>query len=213
VGGERCESHFPHLTPRIPHLTSHISRGRGGEMKPEDVLIKRAAVGDKAAYEKLVDQYKKYVFAIVLNLTRDSFHAENIAQEVFLQVYISLPGYRFEGFRTWIGRIATRKAIDWKRKQLRIAEKERLAVVEENLTDRGGCDSPEDALIRKEEAQRIRKLCGGLPDGYRTVVEKYYFSGKSYRQIADEEGIALKTVETRLYRARQKLKEQWRGEG
>lgn len=181
-------------------------------MKPEDVLIKRAAVGDKAAYEKLVDQYKNYVFAIVLNLTRDSFHADNVAQEVFLQVYISLPRYRFEGFRTWIGRIAVRKAIDWKRKQQRIAEKERLAAAE-NLAARGQQSSPEQTLIKKEEAQRIRSLCGQLPDGYKTVVEKYYFFGKSYRQIADEEGIALKTVETRLYRARQKLKEQWKEDG
>ena len=182
-------------------------------MRPEDFLIKKAAAGDKAAYEQLVDKYKKYVFAIVLNLTRDSFHAENIAQEVFLQVYISLHRYRFEGFRTWIGRIAIRKAIDWKRKQQRIAEKERRAAVEEKLAAQEERGSPEDTLIRQEEAQRIRRLCSRLPDGYRTVVEKYYFSGKSYRQIADEEGLALKTVETRLYRARQKLKEQWRGEG
>jgi RNA polymerase sigma factor (sigma-70 family) len=182
-------------------------------MKPEDLLIKKAAAGDKAAYEQLVDKYKKYVFAIVLNLTRDNFHAENIAQEVFLQVYISLPQYRFEGFRTWIGRIAVRKAIDWKREQQRIAEKERRAAAEEKLAAPEERGSPEDTLIRQEEAQRIRSLCSRLPDTYRTVVEKYYFSGKSYRQIADEEGLALKTVETRLYRARQKLKEQWKEEG
>jgi RNA polymerase sigma factor (sigma-70 family) len=180
-------------------------------MKAEDFLIKKAAAGDKAAYEQLVDKYKKYVFAIVLNLTRDSFHAENIAQEVFLQVYISLPRYRFEGFRTWIGRIAVRKAIDWKRKQQRIAEKE-MRAAEEKLAAQEERGTPEDTLIRQEEAQKIRSLCSRLPDSYRTVVEKYYFSGKSYRQIADEEGLALKTVETRLYRARQKLKEQWKEE-
>ncbi len=181
-------------------------------MKSEEAIIKLAAAGDKDAYEQLVDKYKKYVFGIVLNLTRDSFHAENIAQEVFLQVYISLSQYRFEGFRAWIGRIAIRKAIDWKRKQQRITEKERQAAAEERLLVQKERGSPENALISREEAQRIRSLCSRLPDGYRTVIEKYYFLGKSYRQIADEEGLALKTVETRLYRARRKLREQWRGE-
>ncbi len=182
-------------------------------MNREDIVIKRAAAGDKAAYEQLVDMYKGYVFAIILNLTRDSFEAENIAQEVFLQVYISLPRYRFEGFRTWLGRIATHKAIDWKRKQQRVQAKERLVAVQDNIPEQQNPDGLDETLIMKEDAVKIRYLCSQLPDGYRTVVKKYYFSGKSYRQIASEEGIAVKTVETRLYRARQKLKEQWKEGG
>jgi RNA polymerase sigma factor (sigma-70 family) len=186
---------------------------RGGEMNSEDIIIKKAAAGDKAAYEQLVDKYKGYVYAIILGLTRDSFHAENIAQEVFLKIYISLPQYEFKGFRTWIGRIATHKAIDWKRKQQKIQAKEKLVAVEENLPAQEAGNSIEDAVIRQEDAIRIRHLCSQLPDNYRTVVKKYYFSGKSYRQIASEEGIAVKTVETRLYRAKQKLKEQWKEGG
>ena len=106
-------------------------------MNPEEIVIKRAAAGDKAAYEKLVEKYKGYVFAIVLNLTQDRFHAENIAQDVFLQVYISLPRYRHEGFRTWLGRIAARKAIDWKRKHGRTQAKERPLTAPEQLPGQG----------------------------------------------------------------------------
>ncbi len=182
-------------------------------MNPEEIVIKRAAAGDKAAYEKLVDKYKGYVFAIVLNLTQDKFHAENIAQDVFLQVDISLPRYRYEGFRTWLGRIAARKAIDWKRKYGRTQAKERPLAAPEQLPGQRESPSLEEDLIRREDERRIRALCSQLPDSYRTVIIKYYFSGKSYRQIAEEEGIAVKTVETRLYRARQKLREQWKEDG
>ncbi len=183
-------------------------------MNPEDILIKQAAAGDKAAYEQLINQYKGYVFAIILNVIGDKFHAENIAQDVFLQVYISLPQYRFEGFRTWLGRVTIRKAIDWRRKRYRIEAKEKLFGVEKNpsLSYIERTD-PGEELIRKENAKKIRALCAGLPQGYKTVIEKYYFAGKSYRQIADEEGIAVKTVETRLYRARRTLKKQWKEEG
>ncbi len=182
-------------------------------MNQEDVLIKRAAAGNKAAYEQLVNKYKGYVYAIILNLVNDSFDAENIAQEVFLQVYISLPQYRFEGFRTWLGRITVRKAIDLKRKQQKIRDGERLVAAQVHLARQDGYGSLEEDLLRREDAERIRNLYSQLPDSYRTVVKKYYFSEKSYRQIASEEGIAVKTVETRLYRARKKLREQWKGDG
>lgn len=179
-------------------------------MSLEDILIKRAAAGDKEAFEQLVDKYKGYVFAIILNLTKDDFHAENIAQEVFLQVYLSLPRYRFAGFRTWLGRIAVRKAIDWKRKQQRIQAKEKAAALREQLALQGEQNSIEETMLQQEDAVRIRVLCRQLPESYRRVITKYYFSGKSCRQIASEEGITVKTVETRLYRARQKLKERWK---
>ncbi|NLP36972.1 MAG: RNA polymerase sigma factor [Firmicutes bacterium] len=178
-------------------------------MNAEEVLIKQAAAGDKAAFEQLVEKYKAYVLAIILQLIPDSFHAENVAQEVFLQMYISLPQYRFAGFRTWLGRMATRKAIDWKRKQRRIQEKEIFIPGNEQLPVQEGQDFVIEKLMRQEEAKQIRALCRQLPGRYQAVIEKYYFLGKSYRQIALEEKIAVKTVETRLYRARQKLKEKW----
>ncbi len=198
-------------------------------MNPEEILIKKAAKGDKPAYEQLVNQYKNYVFAIILNFTKDSFHAENIAQEVFLQIYISLPRYRFEGFKAWVGKIALRKAIDWRRKR-NITEKAEVLVLQEkdlaSYRDKGltvyqgkepavctEYSAPEMLLIKQENVQRIKDLCKGLPDNYRVVVEKFYFSDKSYKQIAREEGISPRTVETRLYRARKKLKEQWEEEG
>ena len=93
-------------------------------MGPEESLVKQAANGDKKAFAELVDRYKAYIFAIILKFINDKEQAENIAQETFLQVYISLPGYKHEGFRTWIGRIAVNKAIDLQRKVHRGAARE-----------------------------------------------------------------------------------------
>lgn len=178
-------------------------------MNPEEALVKKAAAGDKAAFAQLVEKYKAYVLAIVLQVVHDSFHAENVAQEVFLQLYISLPQYRCEGFKTWLGRIAIRKAIDWRRKHRKILEKEMFLPENVHMAVQGGQDFVIEKLVRQEEEEKIRALCRRLPGNYQTVIEKYYFLGKSYREIAREEKIPVKTVETRLYRARQKLKEQW----
>jgi RNA polymerase sigma factor (sigma-70 family) len=186
---------------------------RGEEMETEDLLVRQAAQGDRRAFERLVETYKGYVFAIVLNLIKDGHQAENVAQEVFVQVYISLPRYRHQGFRTWLGRIATNKAIDWKRKQAKIERTELpLDTVEDPASD-GGSGQPDEELIRKEEFRRLRRVCEALPDKYRTVVKKYYSLGRSYSEIAAEEGIPVKTVETRLYRARKIIKERLEQEG
>ncbi|NLY86225.1 MAG: hypothetical protein GX077_07725 [Tissierellia bacterium] len=80
-------------------------------------LIKRVLAGEKAAFEKIVEKYKGYVFAIIFNFIKDYDEAENIAQEVFLQIYISLPEFKFDNFKGWISRVTANKAIDWKRKK------------------------------------------------------------------------------------------------
>jgi len=164
-------------------------------MNSEDILIKQAIDGNHAA----------------LNFVSDNHQAENVAQEVFLKIYLSLPRYRFEGFRTWIGKIAAHKAIDWRRRQQKIAVKEKIMDIDDLLEDAiPNNDLPGERLIEKEQIEKLQTLYKQLPEKYRVIVEKYYFSDKSYQQIAKEEGIALKTVESRLYRARQMLKKQWK---
>lgn len=182
-------------------------------MSSEEILIRKAAEGSKAAFEDLVERYKAYVFAIILNFIEDNNQAENVAQEVFLQIYISLPRYRYEGFRTWIGRIATRKAIDWKRKEGRIAVRERPVDMQEFVPGEDMSVRLEDEFIFNEDRERLKVLCDELPPKYRTIVKAFYYAGKSYKQIAMEEGIAEKTVESRLYRARKILRENWKEGG
>jgi RNA polymerase sigma factor (sigma-70 family) len=182
-------------------------------MEAEDLLVRQAAQGDQRAFERLVETYKGYVFAIVLNLIKDGHQAENVAQEVFIQVYISLPQYRYQGFRTWLGRIAANKAIDWKRKQAKIERTERPLDLAETPALGGGLGQLDEELIRKEDFQRLWRVCQSLPEKYRSVVTKYYSLGWSYSQIATDEGIAVKTVETRLYRARKIIRERLEQEG
>ena len=89
-------------------------------------LIKKILSGDDNAFSQVVDEYKNYVFAIILNFIKDYDEVENVAQEVFLQVYISLPDFKIENFKGWIGRIAVNKSIDWKRKNAKIYTEERI---------------------------------------------------------------------------------------
>jgi DNA-directed RNA polymerase specialized sigma24 family protein len=74
-------------------------------MEPEELLIKRVINGDQEAFRSIVEKYQNLVFAICLNIAGQRQEAENLAQETFLQVYRSLPRYRNQGFKAWIGKI------------------------------------------------------------------------------------------------------------
>lgn len=192
--------------------------------------IKRVLSGDEEAFREIVETYKAYVFAIILNFIDDRFEAENIAQEVFLQTYRSLPQYRFQSFKGWIGRIAVNKALDYRRKEDKRKAEMPVACLEERIAGGGrgglalanrlclegntiifsGHVSPEEIVVKKEEMRRIGELCRSLPEIYRTTLEKFYLQGKNQQEIAEEEGTSVRTVESRLYRARSMLREKWK---
>lgn len=89
-----------------------------------DITGAKVPFGDEQAFCEIVETYKGYVFAIILNFIKDNYIAEDIAQEVFLQAYRSLPQFRNKNFKAWIGKIAVNKAIDFKRAQGKFHKKE-----------------------------------------------------------------------------------------
>lgn len=178
----------------------------------EEQLVQQALSGNQEAFRQLVEKYKAYVFAIVLNFVPDHFEAENVAQDVFLQIYRSLPQYHFNSFKSWIGRIAANKALDWQRTQKRNGCEQPFnleSLLNKNLIS--PVNNPEAILLLKEDTKRIMRICSELPEIYRNAVEKFYFQGKSRLQIAEEEHTTIKTIESRLYRGRKMLSEKWEG--
>lgn len=186
-----------------------INKGKGVvKVCHDEPWIENFLARDPQAFEELINRYKAYVFAIILRLVSDPDDVQDIAQEVFLQLYRSLSEQPIDHLQAWIGRVAANKAIDWKRRQARQFE------LLENDMDRQALPaaadiSPEQMLLNQERESHVKDLCRSLPPRYSRVMMKYHFENKSYQQIAREEGISLKTVESRLYRARKILRQRW----
>jgi RNA polymerase sigma factor (sigma-70 family) len=181
-------------------------------MNKESVLIEKAAKGDESSFAEIINLYKNYVFAIILNFIKDYNEVENVAQEVFLQIYLSLPNYESDNFKGWISRIASNKSIDFLRKK-KAKFREEVIENEEELMDNPRFShnhTPEEILIEKEKTEEVSKLCKSVPPIYADVIKKFYLEGKSYEEIAKEEGVTVKTIASRLYRGRNMLKEKWR---
>lgn len=183
-------------------------------MDKELLLIKKAIEGDEQAFEKIVDLYKNYVFAIILNFIKDYNEVENVAQEVFLQIFISLPKYESDNFKGWISRIASNKSIDWIRRKKSKFKEETMENSQEIIEDPkySHVETPEEIFLQNEKIKEINNMCSSISPIYEDVIRKFYLEGRSYEEIAGEEGVTVKTIASRLYRARNILKEKWREE-
>lgn len=178
----------------------------------EEELIRKAALGDEESFSELIDLYKNYVFAIILNFIKDHNEVENVAQEVFLQIYLSLGKYESDNFKGWIGKIAANKSLDSIRRK-KSKFREETFYNTDYLIDNIESENvvrPEEVLIEKDNKEALAEVMDTMPEIYKTALEKFYFQDKSYEEIAEEEKVEVKTIASRLYRGKILLKEKWR---
>lgn len=165
-------------------------------------------VGDEHAFRLLVEKYKNTLFRVIYPILRHEKDAEDATQEVFLKIYYALPEHSSQGLKSWMTRIAINHAIDVKRKKQRqyetVLEPDDLSTLsqsEENIVV---------PLLRKEQRKLVQERLYNMPANYRDVIQAYYISEKSYQQIAEEQQVEVKTVETKLYRARNWMRKHWK---
>jgi len=182
----------------------------GGIRITDERLIETILAGDEQAFMDFVSLYGPFLFAVIFPIIREQHSAEDVLQETFLQIYRSLPQYQHKGLKTWLARIATNKAIDWKRKNAAQKIEHLTEDMDVQVTDWDPSQNqPETVQLQWEERTELLEACKGLPTIYQETIEKYYYQGKTYVEIAQEEKISVKTVESRLYRAKQLLKRSW----
>ncbi|MCE4049956.1 MULTISPECIES: RNA polymerase sigma factor [Bacillaceae] len=181
---------------------------RGERIIADQELIELVKLGDDDAFRQLVEKYRQDVFRTIYSILKDQKEAEDAAQEVFLKIYYSLPKYENQGFKTWITRIAVNHSIDVKRKQQRRKED----ITEQIELDTGKKDNVVAEVLIRQQRKLLREKLNDIPDNYRDVIYGYYIAEKSYQQLAEEQNVQVKTIETKLYRARIWLKKHWKEE-
>nr|WP_026074441.1 sigma-70 family RNA polymerase sigma factor [Brevibacillus massiliensis] len=173
----------------------------------DEQLIRQIIAGDAEAFRIFLERYRQYLFQVVYSVLRHQKDAEDVTQEVFVQIYLSLPQYQSQGIKAWMTRIAVNKAIDWKRKAQR--SREELTESLDQLSVPVAAEAADSPVLQKEYRETIRGRLHELPQNYREVVYAYYFEEKSYQEIASEQGIEPKSVESKLYRARKWIRSHW----
>lgn len=180
----------------------------GGERYLEQALIEKVKAGDEHAFRVLVETYRNFVFHSVYAVLRNQKDAEDATQEVFLKIYLSLPQYENQGFKTWLTRIAVNHAIDMRRKAYR--QREEAAEDFQLDTNMRSEESVPDQVAKKEMQRIVRKRIDELPENYRDVIYGFYIEEKTYEQMAKEQNVKRETVATKLHRARLWMKKRWK---
>jgi RNA polymerase sigma-70 factor (ECF subfamily) len=159
-----------------------------------DELFARVARQDRDAFSELYDGLSPMVFGVALRTTTSRAIAEEVTQEVFVQVWRQAD--RFDpskgSVRSWVATLAHRRAVDAVRRAQASSERE------ESLPGVGPRHDVAEEVVDNDERDRVREALGELTDLQRESIELAYFGGMTYREVAEHLGAPLGTVKTRM---------------
>jgi RNA polymerase sigma-70 factor (ECF subfamily) len=180
---------------------------------PDAALMLRVKQGDTMAFTELVEKYKQPVMNLVARTLRDQTEAEDLAQNVFVQVYKS--AYRYKStakFSTWLFTIARNLCLNEIRRRSRHpAESLEGQSEQEDQPQRQFEDKktfqPTENLLQSELAQKIEAALAELPENQRTAILLCRQEELSYEEIAEVLGTSLSATKSLIHRGRETLKE------
>ena len=176
-------------------------------------LVGRILGGERDLFTVLMSRYEKRIINYVYRITHRYEEAHDLAQEIFVKVYLALDRYdpKYQ-FSTWLFRIAQNSAIDALRKKAivevplaRPSTEDDPAGKEREFADEG--ISPYRALKNKELSGAIEQAVENLPADYRELIQLRHYAELSYEEIALMKKLPLGTVKNKLFRARNLLKD------
>ena len=174
------------------------------------MIVRKVLQGDVNAFEKLVTEYERAVYAIAQRMTGNAEDAADMTQETFIKAYNSLSSFRGDSkFSVWLYRIANNVCLDFLRSRSRKptvslstedddGEETQLDIADES-------QSPELLLESALTRDAVRRGLDSLPPDYKQILLLREIQGLSYEEIAAALGIESGTVKSRIFRARKRL--------
>jgi len=183
----------------------------------EQELVKKLQQADQLAFKHLVDKYQDKVQNTCWGFVKSSTEAEDLTQEVFIEIYESIHTFKFDSkLGTYIYRVAVNKSLDYIRKQ---KSQKRWGVIlsilswseNKELPTMPDWEHPGVTLENKERASILMSKVEELPDNQRVAFTLHKIEGLSYQEIAEVMQVSLASVESLIFRAKQNLKKKLQG--
>jgi RNA polymerase sigma-70 factor (ECF subfamily) len=167
---------------------------------PDLQSITAVAEGDSEAFEQLVRKYERRVFATVRRYIGDDSAVDDIAQEVFLQVWTKAKQFKGKSsFSTWLYRIVANKCLNYREKRAKRQTLPLSDAIPDNKPDM------EQLHEKDDEAAFVRAAVDKLPKRQRIALVLSQFDGYSYKEISEIMKVSLSSVESLIFRARKGL--------
>jgi RNA polymerase sigma-70 factor (family 1) len=177
----------------------------------EEILVAELKKGSESAFKRLVDKYQKKVFNTSLSFVHNAEDAEDVSQEVFIEIYKSMNGFREDAsLNTWIYRIAVNKSLEFIRRK---KVKKRFALLtslfgneQEQSIQVPDFNHPGLIMEDREMGQILFKAIDKLPKNQNTAFVLHNIEGLSYQEIAEVLKTTLSSVESLIFRAKSNLR-------
>lgn len=181
--------------------------------RTEILLIEDLRAGDMAALAVIVEKYKRLVYRLAFQITKNHEDANDVMQDTFLKVYESIHSFRKESaFETWLYRIVVNQAINLVKRRERRREAPLSGTTETQIRSElkrasNLRNNPHLSVERKELQRQVTQAVNSLPMKHRMVVILHEFEGLTHPKIASILNCSEGTVRSRLHYARKKLRE------
>jgi len=183
------------IAPRIPNEDTE--------------LMRRVQSGDEAAFGALMKRWERPVKSVIARLVFNTSEAEELAQETFVRIWQQRQKFRAGAeFRPWVFSIAinlARNRLRWWRRRPLVSLQEWSETSDGGTIERGNPGGA-SALEKSERAAAVRDAIAALPVELREAIVLFEYEGMSQADIGGAVGATAKAVETRIYRAREKLR-------
>jgi len=179
----------------------------------EEELIKKLQQGEQEAFKKAIDLYQNMVYNTIISIVQNEADAEDITQEVFIQVYQSVGSFKAHAkFSTWLYRITIAKSLDNEKRKRR---KKRFGFMQRLFGEDGEAqyhpvefNHPGVILDNKEKAGELFKALQKIPDNQRIAFTLNKIEGLNNNEIAEVMNTTFYAVESLLARAKANLKKE-----
>lgn len=195
----------PLAVPDPTKQTESKSKPKSEAQASDFALAQAAAGGEMAAFERIYQRHHRRVYSLCLRMTQNPPEAEDLTQEVFIQLFRKIGSFRGESaFTTWLHRLTVNQVLMHFRKR---------SVKDEKTTEEG--ETPEQIVPGTEHYDRmpvvdriaLDKAIGQLPRGYRTIFVLHDVEGYEHEEIAKMLGLSIGTSKSQLHKARRKLRD------
>ena len=178
----------------------------------ESEIIQKLQQGDEQAFRSLVENYQKMVINTCFGIVHHQEDAEDIAQDVFVEVFRSIRNFRADAkLSTWLYRISVNRSLNFIRDH---KNKKRIRSISDLIQTNpsgmlsikaSGSDHPGATFENSQRAEMLHLAIGSLPDNQKVAFTLNKYEDLSYQEIAEVMAISLSSVESLIHRAKKNL--------
>lgn len=172
-------------------------------------LVSKVIEGDMKAFEQLYTEFSPLIYSILLEITHDSYEAEDLMQECFISALKNINTLKDPlKAKKWLTAIAANKGKDYLKKKKAALLGEEYEYVFDIQEEKNTSLLPEESAVLDERSEEIREIVNSVSEDKRLCLILFYQHEMSIAEISEELGISESAVKSRLFRAREDIKEE-----